>query len=596
MKNWLIRAGRWGLFLSAGLLTIGYLASGLNQHPAIPLTVDGEVRNVSAVPPASDRGPQRLAPDRGAADIERTGNASESGARQSAEPAAATTGRIAQVVADLDAEFERHWQREGLEVAPVADWLTICRRISMALVGSGMSLEEIRYLESLPEAERVAVHRERLLADKRFADYWAERLARTVVGADEGPFLVYRRRRFVTWLSEQIGGNRPYNEIVRQLISAKGIFTDRPEVNFYTVTMDSGEEGQPDPIRLAGRTTRAFLAMRIDCLQCHDDFLGNLELGSASDPRGGTQQDFHQLAAFYSDSRFNPLQGIRTEEHPYQYTYLNEAEETTVDPSVPFAPDLLPAEGELTERLASWVTHPKNRQSARAIANRVWALMFGQPLHAPVDDIPLHGPLPPGLDRLADGVLETDWDLRQLVRIISSTRAFQLESRAPFEVTVEHEQAWAVFPLIRLRPKQVARAVVQASRLTTIDDSAAFILQLLAFGNENDFVTRYGDTGEDEFDQENVTITQRLLMMNGKLVRERTEQNPVLNASSHINMFAPDDATVVDTIYLAVLNRHPTASQQTHFIERMQAADTRQQAIEDLYWVLLNSSEMAWNH
>ena len=561
--SWWLRAAKWGLLIAVGVTTVGYLTSGLGRQPVAYSLPRVETATTSA---------------------------------RSAEPLPRESSDVAKVVADLNAEFERHWEDQSVTPADPADWLAICRRLSLALVGSGMSLEEIRQLESIPESERVVAYREQLLQDKRFADYWAERFARAFVGAEEGPFLVYRRRRFVTWLSEQIAANRPYDELVRQLIVARGYFTDKPEVNFVTVTMDSGEEGQPDPIRLAGRTTRAFLGMRIDCLQCHDDFLGNVELGTASDQRGGTQQDFHQLAAFYGEKRFNPLQGIRAEDHPYETTYLSDEEATTVTPQVPFYPDLLPSEGTNAERLAAWVTHPRNRQTARAISNRVWALMFGQPLHGPVDDIPLYGALPPGLDRLADATFEFDWDLRQLIRVITDSRVFQLSSRADFEVTEAHEDSWAVYPLIRLRPEQFARSLIQASRLSTIDDSAAFALQLLAFGSENDFVKRYGDTGEDEFDQENITITQRLLVMNGELLKERTNQNPILNASSHINMFASDADTAIDCVYLAVLNRYATPEAHAYYSERFNEAESRQQAIEDLFWVLLNSSEMAWNH
>lgn len=507
-----------------------------------------------------------------------------------------TQTTLHKLVSELDQEFQVHWEREQVQPANQADWLTVCRRLSLALVGTGMSLEEIRYLQSLPETERIETYREQLLSDKRFADYWAERFARMTVGAEQGPFLVYRRRRYVNWFSEQISAGRPYDAIIRQLITAKGYFTDRPEVNFITVTMSSNEKDQPDPIRLAARTTRAFLGMRIDCLQCHDDFLGNVELGSPTEPRAGTQEDFHQLASFYSNSRFNLVQGIRNEDHPYQYQYLNTNEEQTVSPAVPFAPELLPEDGSNSERLAAWMTSPENRQTRRALANRLWALIFGNPLHTPIDDIPLYGALPPGLDRLADGVNELNWNLKDLVRAITMTRVFQTDSRAEFEVTENHERTWAVFPLVRLRPEQVARSLAQASRLTTIDDSAAFALQLIALGVENDFVSRYGDTGQDEFEQDNITITQRLLMMNGRLVRERTENNPLLNASSHIRMFTKDPDIAIQTVYLAVLNRYPTETEQEHYHARLESAESRQQAIEDLYWVLLNSSEMAWNH
>lgn len=590
------RSARWGLFFVVAAVTCGYLADGLGA------VSDFRAASLAKLTRATGLGDLQAVPEK-ATSVDRTADGERLDPvlpeeTQSSDKLGQSSRAnvIGEITADLDAEFARYWEQASLPHADPADWLTVCRRLALALVGTGMSLEEIRWLETLPESQRVVAYRERLLGDKRFADYWAERFARSVVGAEDGPFLVYRRRRFVTWLSDQIATNQPYDQIVRQLITSQGYFTDRPAVNFVTVTMDSGEKDQPDPIRLAGRTTRAFLGMRIDCLQCHDDFLGTMELGPASQPRMGSQQDFHQLAAFFSDTRFNILQGIRTEDHPYEYTYLYDEESTTVEPQVPFLPELLPSEGTRTERLATWVTHPRNRQTARALSNRLWALLFGQPLHAPVDDIPLHGPLPPGLDRLADAVDECDWDLRQLVRAITDTQVFQLDSRAEFEITEAHERAWAVFPLVRLRPEQVAGSVMQASRLTTIDDAATFILQLIAFGSENDFVQRYGDTGEDEFDQENITITQRLLMMNGKMVRERTESNPILNASTHIRMFAPDGAKAVETVYLTVLNRRPTDSALETFTQRLQAGEDRQQVIEDLYWMLLNSSELAWNH
>jgi hypothetical protein len=102
--------------------------------------------------------------------------------------------------------------------------------------------------------------------------------------------------------------------------------------------------------------------------------------------------------------------------------------------------------------------------------------------------------------------------------------------------------------------------------------------------------------GEDEFTTDSVTITQRLLMMNGDMSREIVDSNPVLNASAHIGMFAADDASAVETAYLCALNRYPSEREQQHFVLRLSEANNRGEAIEDLIWVLVNSSEMAWNH
>src|SRR5690242_5772224 len=87
----------------------------------------------------------------------------------------------------LNDEFEGHWQAQNLTPTPAASDLTLARRISLALVGTAPSLEEIRALEALPEGERISWWTNHLLADRRFSDYWAERLARIYVGNDQGP-------------------------------------------------------------------------------------------------------------------------------------------------------------------------------------------------------------------------------------------------------------------------------------------------------------------------------------------------------------------------------------------------------------------------
>jgi hypothetical protein len=147
---------------------------------------------------------------------------------------------------------------------------------------------------------------------------------------------------------------------------------------------------------------------------------------------------------------------------------------------------------------------------------------------------------------------------------------------------------------------------------------------LQKFGGINDFVTRYGDIGEDEFEQESVTITQRLLMLNGELVREQGDANPLLNSTSHINMFSRSNEEAIENVYLCVLNRFPDAEEIAIYADRLkmkasdqgepkdsnrqadqqpvvgltnpQATDQRQKALEDLFWVLTNSSEFSWNH
>jgi hypothetical protein len=503
-------------------------------------------------------------------------------------------------------------EQASLPSSDAADWKTICRRLSLALIGNGLSLEDIRVLEKVPEEDRVRWWTDYLLSDRRSADYLAERFTRATVGTNNGPFLLFRRRMYVDWIADQFEKNVPYDRIVRQLITATGSWTDSPQVNFLTATMDENDEKQPDVIRLAGRTSRAFLAQRIDCLQCHQDYLGNVQftesnnLGDSGETRDvvamrtGQQKDFHQLASFFAGTRMeNPFVGLRNMERDYRVRYLDDSEERSVSPEVPYDEQLLPEHGSPREKLAIWVTHPENKAFARAAVNRTWAILFGKPWFAEIDNIPLAGPFPPGFERVADDFIEHGYDWKRLIRVLSQIKAFQRDSRLrAFEPTEDHEALWAVFPLTQLRPEQVAASIHQAARLKTIDEDSSIFSKLELFGGVNDFTKAYGDQGDDEFRESAITIPQRLLVMNGAYTQERIENNPIMNASTRIAEQTKDDLIAVRAIYLSVLNREPSGSELNAFCEKLKTSGEtgRSNAIEDIFWTLLNSTEFLWNH
>jgi hypothetical protein len=498
----------------------------------------------------------------------------------------------------LNAEFQRHWSEQQLTPAPQADSLTVARRLSLGLTGTVPSLEEIRALEKVPESQRVSWWVDYLLADRRFADYVAERLARPLVGTEDGPFIVYRRSRFVGWLADHVQQNTPYDRVVRAILSEEGLWTDNPPVNFVSVTVDAEGTKRPDPVKLAARTARTFLATRIDCLQCHDDHLGTVNFGTEEQAIPGKQEHFHELAAYFGAAQLTHRGISDRAGEEYKAEYLGADKETVVQPKVPFLPVV--AAGELRRRaqLAQWVTHPANKPFARAVVNRVWALLFGKPLVDPIDDIPLQGPYPAGLVVLSDDFIAHGYDLHRLLRLIAASEAFHRDSAADFPITAEHEAAWAAFPLTQLRPEQMAGALIQSARLSTIDSEAHLLWRLIKFGQTQDFVTRYGDTGVDEFATRTTTIPQRLLMMNGALVRERTDPNPLTNASTRIALLAPTDEAAVEACYLAVFARRPTPNELGQLVPGLagRRGDERSQALADLYWTLVNASEFSWNH
>jgi hypothetical protein len=489
-------------------------------------------------------------------------------------------------VCRVDEAFRKDWSQQGITSAPRAPDLAIARRLSLALTGGVPSLEEIRQFEEQPSESRLEGWANHLLHDRRYADYFADRLARAFVGMEDGPLIAYRKRRFVAWLSDELHKSAPYGEIVRQMISAQGLNTDRPAVNFIAASFDENKNA-PDPEKLAIRVSRAFLGLRIDCAQCHDHFL---------EP-SWKQAHFQSLAAYFGQTRHVVTNVLDNGIGEYQFEDRVNGGTRVIDPAVPFLPELLPEEGTRRERLAAWVTDPRNRYFARATVNRVWAMMFGRPLLRRVEAQSLDEPIHPALEILAADFAAHNHDLRRLILLIASTEAFRLDSAAPFEITDDHEEAWAVFPLSRLRPEQVIGNVIQASSVKTIDQRSHVVVRLTRYFNERDFVKRYGDVDDDEFARAQGTIPQRLLMMNGDLVDGKAREE-LLNASTQIAMFAPDDAAAVETAYLTVLTRRPTEPETKLFTDRLAGTrgDERRRILADLFWVLFNSTELSWNH
>ena len=513
-------------------------------------------------------------------------------------------------VTKLDRLLVAKWKEAGVEPARAADEFTLLRRLSLVLHGTVPSLEEIRLFEADTQPQRIERWTEKLLADRRFADYFARRFARVFVGADDGQFILFRRDRFWAWLGQQLHENRPYDEVVRSMISHKGLWTGVPEVNFITATSDGNGINEN---KLAGRTVRAFLGQRIDCAQCHNHPFAAWKQGQ-----------FEGLAACYGKIKISPV-GV---EDDAKKTYsvedlstlakLTEAEKTKlsdddkrkltmreVSPGVPFHPEWLPTEGTERTKLAAWVTHPDNRRFDRAIVNRVWGLMFGKPLHEPVDDLP--NPQESGVDPndLLD-VLGADFrqhgcDLKRLIATIAASRAFRLSSEHPaFESGLNEEaveQTWAAFPVTRLRPEQLIGAMLQASTIKTIDQNSHWVQRALRFFSEINFVKEFGDLGDDELGEHSGTIPQALLRMNGEFAKDRSEGTP-FSSIGRIGVMAPSNDECLDLCFLVCLTRRPTAEERVALLPQLEGTrgNNRGGAVEDVFWTLYNSPEFCWGH
>lgn len=501
------------------------------------------------------------------------------------------------VVRTVDQILLKGWQAAGVDPAEPVDELTVLRRLSLALHGSIPSLEEIRLFEADTGTNRLARWTERLLADRRFADYFAVRLSRVYVGADDGQFIVFRRDRFNAWLLDQLQEGRPYDQIVRDVISQQGLWTGMPATNFVTAAV-AGDT--IDRNELAGRTARAFLGQRIDCAQCHDFDESFSDFEKVSEWK---QSQFEGLAACFGQAQVSVV-GI--EDNPklsYEVDDRNTLKKRPVAAEVPFNEEWIPAEGTQRERLAAWITHPDNRRFERATVNRVWGLLFGRPWIEPVDDMPNPQPFSESdlLDVLGKDFREHNYDLKRLIGVITATRVFRLSSAHPAWETGENaeavERAWAAFPMTRLRPEQIIGSMIQAATLKTVDRNSHLFLRTIRLFREIDFVKEYGDLGDNELTDRAGTIPQALLRMNGRFAQEMSQANPI-NASGRISAMAAGSDRCLELCYLVCLSRRPTAEEITVCKPSLEDIpdNQRSEAVGDIFWSLFNSEEFSWNH
>lgn len=499
-------------------------------------------------------------------------------------------------VSGVNHVFATTWAEQHLEPAAPADSLTVLRRLSLALVGTIPSLEEIRQFESDTSPDRLHQWTVRLLSDPRFNDYFAERLTVALVGEHTSQDPDFSRTRLEAWVSERLAAGAPYDELVRQLIAEDGPPTSHRAANFITAELVAGESSAN---RLAARSARTFLGQRIDCAECHDHPFDDWK-----------QADFQGLAAWFAQVRQVPT-GI-TDDADLQYEVEDRKTlgKYVVEPRVPFGAEWLGEHAERRRRFANWITHADNERFWRAIANRVWGLMFGRPFVSPVDALPdpsfadsatQSAPNTQLLDVLAADLREHGGDLRRLVLVIASSKPFLLASSYSTPVTDEELQplldTWAVFPLVQLRPEQFARSLLQAETLRPLPPEPNIVARVHRLKRLYQYLDQTGRLGETELDERTESISQTLRRMQGRFVRESSRAN-WSHAAGQIAVMSTDSTACLEACYLVCLGRRPTSKEQQHFLSEFEGRGLKAKArvVEDIFWTLFNSPEFGWNH
>jgi hypothetical protein len=252
------------------------------------------------------------------------------------------------------------------------------------------------------------------------------------------------------------------------------------------------------------------------------------------------------------------------------------------------------------ELLADWITSPKNPFFARAIVNRMWRNFMGRGLVEPVDDFRITNPPTnePLLDALAKDFVEHGYDLHQLIRRITASRAYQLSSK-PNDANRDDKMAYSRHYSRRLTAEQLLDSVSQSTGVPELYTSlypGTRATQLPEPEIESYFLEVFDRPSRQLICERKQppTLNQSLHLISGDTVQKKiSDPHGVLSKMVHESR---PPREIVEELYLRTLSRYPDAEERANAEAGVAKASDPKQGLEDVFWALLNAKEFLYNH
>jgi hypothetical protein len=444
---------------------------------------------------------------------------------------------------------------------------------------------------------------EALLERPEFVDRWTTvwgdllRVNRDLLG-DKGMWNLY------LYLRQSVAQNKPWNRLVRELVTANGSPSESGPANFYRL----GSR----PEEFAETVSQAFLGIRVQCAHCHNH-----------PHEKWTQSDYYRMANLFArvgKKGEGDTQAIFTaSEGDVDHPRLRRP----LPPAAFDGPTLaLDSPRDRREFLADWLAAPDNPFVARSVVNRVWKRFMGRGLVEPVDDMRLTNPASnePLLAALTKDFVAHNFDLKHLMRTILRSRAYQLSAR-PNATNRADDRFYSRCLPRRLTAEQMLDALCQVTgqpekfpglpsgtKASALPDTRIASSFLDSFGRPARQVTCECERNTEP------SVAQALTFING------TTLNAKISASGGVLDRLLDsgktDAAILTELYLSALSRPPSDAEKTVFSTALTAAlptalapksadgkaqppDTRAvrfQVFGDLLWALLSGPEFQFNH
>jgi hypothetical protein len=464
-------------------------------------------------------------------------------------------------------------QKLGFPPSELCSDEVFLRRAYLDVIGSLPKPEEVRAYLADPDPKKRSKLIDRLLDRDEYADFWALKWGDLLRIKSEYPVRVWPRGvlTYYRWVRSSIAANKPYDQFVRELITANGSDFLVGQANYYRAVQ------KREPQTYAEATAVLFMGARLDCARCHGHPTENWSL-----------DDGLGMAAFFSKVAIKATQEWKEEivffnqhggvYHPKMREYVNPKFLGGEVVEMPRDQDPRP-------KFADWLTSPQNPWFAKAMANRVWYWLLGRGIvHEPDDFRSTNPPSNPELlDYLTQELVGHKFDVKHLFRLILNSKTYQLSSKAS-ELNRSDVTHFSHYYLRRMGAEQVLDAVCQVTGAPdqfaswipvppTIMPIGSRAAQVFDGDIRNPLLDLFGrpprDTPYECERKLGGSVRQSLHLVNSDHFEGKVSGSPNLQRLLGANKLDPE---IIDEIYLATLSRPPRPDDKQKVLDYMSGA------------------------
>jgi len=530
---------------------------------------------------------------------------------------------------------------DSVQPAPITSDAEFLRRVTLDLTGRIPTPEAAEAFLNSTETNK----RQQLIDSLLNSDAYVDQITlyflnKFRVSRNHESISVPARNTFHEFVRGFVASDRPYDQFVRELLSAAGEVDSQPGTQFFARWMDVNGPVQDSWDDITDKITTTFLGFKTECVSCHNG-RAHLEKINLWLTRR-TREQFWQTSAFLSRMYYvrwsDDVIGFRPKIVLIDRDYGSYS--GAVNPANPgnrpartgavVEPEFIlnrakPSSDNWRQELGRIVT--EDRQFARATVNHVWAHFFGHGIvdppeawdfmrtdksNPPPEGWPSQISHPELLEDLADYFIRNNFQVKPLIRQMVSSEAYQLSSRYEGQWQPAYVRYFARFEARRLSAEQLYDALVVATR-TEQPMTVAGMAKALQYANQLpdaaepstdsrviDFLNQAGRGNWVTIDRsEEPTILGLLFSMNEAQVVQRSMGTSTAAISSRNQVLRIDampigDEEAIRRMYLATLTRYPSETETAAVLGYR--SGPRAQWLSDLQWALLNKLDFTFNY